>query len=455
MIYIVHGKTPGKTPSHSKTPKLKLQCIEKGSTIVGVPGDKDNCTTNVTTLNDNVCDLLSTSNTGGWFTTLDTNWVCSGEGNKDGLYPNNSCSITFDSNYTKEKLTNIFTDMCLEHNANEDDDKYPWYCNSIRVTNLGKKKWRAELGSGISDFQLKENSAEMSCSTATRIKNANLDSKITLKNSLSSPSYLGSPIFFNGIYTNTAKQEMLGLDKNGNRKESNYDFSPFKIVPLQYLIDNNKVHIQSYEDYVGGCSCEVGSCDSGPLKIYDFCMMNFSRYDEYLPVGDAIFVAPTKVSDMYILLVKNDSKYSSIVADNDWKYIGSNTKCYSSNVGRLLWSVSSSINNDRIYNRDYYIVGDCVFNTWLDTGGNGNRPIAAVHKDYLEPDNSYGLHSSIILNLQDNWGDECGDCCFCKHINIFSASSTYNTFNIWGGLNPNSNPNYLYFNIKPSAIKRN
>ncbi len=244
------------------------------------------------------------------------------------------------------------------------------------------------------------------------------------------------------------------------------NFFPFKIVTLKWLVDTQKAynHSTMYQQ-----------TNAGKFLFY---LMTFSTSDNYLPLGDCLIKDGTPLDKVWILLIKNDAKYSTLIDESAWQYVSRSRGCNGTDV---YWSTRAVKDSDRNYGA-YKVVGD-VFVTWNHwdgwwpvgtksiTGGQGisinnkqARPFAAVDPRYLSTNSNTNrdTSSTIILDLVGDYS--------CSYHQKFNLTSPFNTFNIsadedtgggqrnfdgvWG--NPTSDnkywPKYYFFDIVPRFL---
>ena len=220
-----------------------------------------------------------------------------------------------------------------------------------------------------------------------------------------------------------------------------FNFFPFKVVNLKWLIDIGKAtQAPKGEGY------QTTNCG-----VYHFYAMTFNKDDKYLPVGDVVInmdKSPENgrwcngnsnpvldLTKVFILLVKNDSKYSTIIKDSDWKFVSRSRDCNTP----ITWAFRAVVNNNRNYNTDYNVIGDS-FKNWNHGDGwwpDGNscllpnnpfdrkeRPIAAVHTNFLSVNKSKSKQDTDVKSFELN-----GDF-GCRYRHFLSATSPFNTFNV-------------------------
>ncbi len=268
----------------------------------------------------------------------------------------------------------------------------------------------------------------------------------SLSNDLSDPSY--SDAIFPKVPSSVIKQ----LAKQGIN-----NFFPFKIVPLSWLIEIGKANIASNKAY-----------QRTNKGVFYFCQMFFTQDDPYLPLGDIIFNAesvginPVVVpSNIWVLLVKNDFKYSTIIQNNSWIYVSRSRSC---NGAGCYWSTRAVANANRDYG-EYKVLGDTVVLGdsdwwWWNPGTQTKWPnenirvFAAVHPKYLSISKTIGRDDSQVINME-LLGDYS-----CRYNHRFSLTSPFYTFNVaadedTGGGERDWNtawPKYMFFDIVPQEL---
>jgi hypothetical protein len=200
------------------------------------------------------------------------------------------------------------------------------------------------------------------------------------------------------------------------------DLSPFKVVTLQYLVDIGKVRLAG-NNYLGdGTSAMLW----GPAW-YSWGRVYFDSKDKWLPVGDIIYQYDYDISTIPVLLVDNNPKYSTIIAQPDWRWLGDRYKC-NGGVG-MEWN-QSYYSPPSIYNNDNLSIG-CSINinersrgAWDNVAFYGRTPcIAAVNKKYLAKIER--AYSSTSLSI-GGWSSDCWN----NGAAVFT--SPFFTFSIWG-----------------------
>jgi hypothetical protein len=245
---------------------------------------------------------------------------------------------------------------------------------------------------------------------------------------------LSDPSFSRMIFPNAPDSIITKFMKKGI-----YNFFPFKIVNLQWLVDIKKATLAP-----PGTGYQITNCGT-----YHFYAMTFDQTDNYLPVGDVIInrepwpnnggwcskeqnsIVP--LDKVFVLLVKNNDKYSNIISNSAWKFVSRSRGCGGTGI---YWAFRSAGNEKRQYNTEYNVIGDS-FKTgdgegwWWNDGNNIKsifgekaRPIAAVNKNYLSVNDSKQKGDANLQFFQI-FGDYS-----CKYRHFLSATSSFNTFNV-------------------------
>ena len=100
-----------------------------------------------------------------------------------------------------------------------------------------------------------------------------------------------------------------------------YDLFPFKIVPLSWLYSIGKYIVPPGKGYQ--------RTDKG---VFYFGLMTFDPNDNYLPLGDVFFKEGTDISKTWVVLIKNDPNFSTIIPENNWSYVSRSRGCNGTEV---------------------------------------------------------------------------------------------------------------------------
>jgi len=88
------------------------------------------------------------------------------------------------------------------------------------------------------------------------------------------------------------------------------DFSPFKLLTLNDLVNIGKANKVAYTD------------PNFEGKGFNIWIMSFSPGDPYLPVGDCFIPATADINQVLCILVKNTSEYCTLIDAKDYKQLG-------------------------------------------------------------------------------------------------------------------------------------
>lgn len=155
--------------------------------------------------------------------------------------------------------------------------------------------------------------------------------------------------------------------------EKRVKLSPFKIVTLQWLIEQGKATPKN--DNANLCFPK-GGCGN-------YFMLIFSPNDKYLPVGDIFIQGTDKPYDMNqipILLVKNDPDFCTIIDRSDYGWYGDQYKC----PGGQDTGFYTYRPNNGIYKGEFQVLSSFLtIRDFWDKNRGYNPIFAAVKRKYL------------------------------------------------------------------------
>ena len=227
------------------------------------------------------------------------------------------------------------------------------------------------------------------------------------------------------------------------------DLSPFLIVSIVDLWNMGKATYPT--------NIKIDNSNAG-LDSYYISLMNFKSTDAYLPLGDVIYNTKQKIETVFVVLIKNNSKYSSIITEDSWKFVvrsrdmwniqchptlaklgmSPNTNSTPGTTVGILFNVSAINDPGGIYKNNYAVLGsvfgvmaaddidtDDIWNvpgTHCNFWNYANRPFAAVHTNYLKK----------LVNVKTTSPDVLIAILYATYHLKFTLTSAFNTFNIAG-----------------------
>ena len=207
----------------------------------------------------------------------------------------------------------------------------------------------------------------------------------SLTNSLSNPRIKDINTLNNGPASYIQRMAKSGVT----------DFTPFKLLTLNDLVNIGKASIVTYTD------------PNFEGKGFNVWVMTFDTDDPYLPLGDVIVSANADINQVLCVLVKNTSEYSTLVKTSDYKELGHswdrhdrgsgytyNTLTKATNLPSNQYTLFSATTNTKTReykNTGFYLIGDVV------TGGNQGNGAGPLSGNIPYFRSIYGLAGNFII----------------------------------------------------------